>query len=208
MKHMGRILCFAGALCACSGGGEAEEVDSRSSLSVRDTDAILPIYARIEAANVYHDDSLAVVSFYRPLVCIPADFNLLDCMDVPRSLGCVPETFEATALFHQPTDFVPYQMTISGLGAVPVWFVSWTEMQAAVADGVLTIGELEALPSRVPATATKFHETLHPLGGANVGFLSIQASGVLDDGGGTFHYSIMQSDGAGRQMTVNIKIDE
>ena len=56
------------------------------------------------------------------------------------------------------------------------------------------------------ATATRFHETLHPLGGANIGFLSIQASGVLD-AGGRFHYSIMQRDEVGRHMVVKIKLD-
>ena len=56
------------------------------------------------------------------------------------------------------------------------------------------------------ATATRYHETLHPLGGANVGFLSIQASRVLD-AGGTFHYSIMQRDEVGRHMVVKIKLD-
>jgi hypothetical protein len=39
----------------------------------------------------------------------------------------------------------PIQSRYRGLGAVPVWFVRTEDYLAATADGVLTIGELEAL---------------------------------------------------------------
>lgn len=200
-KHAAVIFVL---LASCSGVTDGEDVASKSQASVKAA-ASMPAYARIEATAIYHDDVLAVVSFFRPLGCIPSDFNLLSFFDM-NAFSFGPETTEGWALLHEATDPMPYQVQIDGLGAVPVWFVTWEEMQGAVADGVLTLGELEALPSRVSATATRYHETLHPLGGANIGFLSIQASGVLD-AGGRFHYSIMQRDEVGRDMVVNIKLD-
>lgn len=49
---------------------------------------------------------------------------------------------------------------LHGLGAVPVWFVSWPEMQAALADDVLTV--LLSLPSLRIGSASFFKETQHP----------------------------------------------
>ena len=45
-------------------------------------------------------------------------------------------------------------MKLHGRGAVPVWFVKWPELRDAVADGVLTITELDALPSHITGLAS------------------------------------------------------
>ena len=47
-----------------------------------------------------------------------------------------------------------------GLGAVRVWFVSWPELQTAMADGVLTITELATLPSLKVGATGSFCKTL------------------------------------------------
>ena len=65
---------------------------------------------------------------------------------------------------------------------MPVWFVSWPELQAAADDGVLRIAELRALPSRITGTASHFRETLHPSQSNKKGKINIGARGSLSDG--------------------------
>ncbi len=74
------------------------------------------------------------------------------------------------------------QSKLREAGAVPVWFVSWPVLQAAAADGVLTITELAGLPTLVKGHADQFDETLHPLQGARNGHLKMNAFGTLPDG--------------------------
>jgi hypothetical protein len=54
-------------------------------------------------------------------------------------------------------------------------------MQSAIADDILTIGELSNLPSLQEGKAEFYSETLHPFGGAKQSKLSIVAMGVLED---------------------------
>ena len=85
--------------------------------------------------------------FYRPAGCIPENFNLLSFFDPPRVFGCGPMTVEAFAIWENGPglDPAPRQGRPRGLGAVPIWFVRTEDYVAASADGVVTIGELEAL---------------------------------------------------------------
>lgn len=142
-----------------------------------------PFYARIISQVPGTEDQSAVV-FYRDPACIPPDFNLLQFFDIPRAFGC-PLTVEGFVIWKNgppPVDFAPIQQQLFGLGAVPVWFVSTADLNAATADDVLTIGELAALPSLVVGTASFFHETLHPTEGARVPMIEMNARGTLSDG--------------------------
>ena len=65
---------------------------------------------------------------------------------------------------------------------MPVWFVAWPQLEAAMADGILTMPKLEGLPSRLIGSASFFKETLHPTGGAVVPMINIVACGLLEDG--------------------------
>jgi len=100
---------------------------------------------------------------YRDPSCVPADFNLLDFFDIPRAFGC-PLAVQGFEIWqHGPgQEPAPIQVVESqGLGVVPVWFVSPSEYESATADGVLTIGELRALPSLQTGAADSFQEVLH-----------------------------------------------
>ena len=126
-----------------------------------------PIYANIGSGFLPHTDDLAVVFFYRSPACVPADFNLLDSLDfTPAFPGGPPRPFlcelqiEGRALWHSLDDPYPALQFFYGLGAVPTWFVAWPELEAAAADGVLTISELAALPSLQVGEATSFLETI------------------------------------------------
>lgn len=51
----------------------------------------------------------------------------------------------------------PFMATFSGDGAVPVWFVPMSVMEAALQDGVLTIGELTGLSGLLVGYASRFN---------------------------------------------------
>ena len=123
----------------------------------------LPFYARLERAGFHHTDDWVGIVFYRPPACIPGDFNLLDFFDIPGAFGCTPPTTDGFSIWkHGPgIDAAPLLVELHGLGAVPVWFVRWPALQAAVADDTLTIGELASLQPLV-GSATAYQETLRP----------------------------------------------
>jgi hypothetical protein len=78
----------------------------------------------------------------------------------------------------------------SGLGAVPIYFVSTGDLLPAIADGVLTIADLQAMSSlRVgrAATFTLTNQLGTARGEPGTGKINITAHGALD-GGGTFFF--------------------
>ncbi len=147
---------------------------------------ISPYYARIARDEIFHTDDWAVIVFYRPPSCIPADFNLLELFDVPRAFSCGPATIEGFTIWKNGPDKdpAPLQGRFHGKGEVPVWFVRWSELESAIADEVLTIGELTGLPSRIVGTASHYQETLHPPQASDKGNgkLNFVARGTLEDG--------------------------
>jgi hypothetical protein len=176
-----------------------------ASANVRIDDDVVPFYARIGAGEVYHDGAWAAIPFYRPPACIPADFNLLDFFDVPRVFGCGPQTVHTSTIWRNGPgiDAAPIMAKSRGLGAVPVWFVSVPQLQAAMADGELTIGELAAIPSLLVGTASLYTETLQPTQGAQVPLIVFVAQGALEDGR-SFQAQATRSGGAGRLTHVRI----
>ena len=164
----------------------------------------VPFYARLERQGVLHDDDWAVIVFYRPPECIPANFNLLDFFDW-AAFGCTPPTTDGFMIFeHGPeVDPAPMLAELHGQGAVPVWFVRWTELQAAIADDSLTIGELAGLGSRLAGSASFYHEILHPFGGSQHGKIEFNATGTLADGR-AFQVEALGHDDAGRALRVRI----
>jgi hypothetical protein len=153
-----------------------------------------PFYARIndlpdQGRQVYHNDDWAVVVFYRDPDCVPTDFNLLEFFDFTpdpdfglRVFAC-PLTIEGFVIWETGPglDPTPFQVNLHGLGAVPIWFVSWPEMQTLLADDILTIGELSSAASLQIGSASFYHETLHPPEAAQVGRQTINATGSLED---------------------------
>ena len=157
-------------------------------LQVPDDSPGIPGYARVERPFVYHTDEWAAIVWYRAPDCVPDGFNLLDLFDIPGAFAC-PLTVSGLELWVDGPgiDAAPRHTVSSGL-AVPVWFVPWPALQAALVDDVLTIAELDSL-SPLKGIADTFHENLHPSvgpgglpGGAKVPHLAITASGGLPDG--------------------------
>jgi hypothetical protein len=180
--------------------------------NVRIDNIEMPAYARIAGPavdggveEVFHDDEWAAIPFYRPPACVRPEFNLLLFFDIPAVFGCGPPTVSMSTIWRNGPgiDAAPIQVRVEGLGAVPVWFASWPELQAAIADGNLTIGELAALPSLLVGSASFYSETIHPTQAANVPFLQFVARGTLQDGR-RFHVEATRSGGAGRLTHVGI----
>ena len=136
----------------------------------------IPAYARI-GPDAIHTDEWAAVPFYRLPDCVPGDFNLLRFMDAPRAFGC-PLTVEGHEVWElgPGQEPAPKQVVTMGTG-VPIWFALWSELQAAMSDGVLTIGEFSGMESLLMGTADVYREVLRP-----GELLVVNAHGTLNDG--------------------------
>ena len=158
----------------------------------------IPAYARTDF--IPHNEEWAAIVFYRDPACVPVGFNLLEFYDVPAAFGC-PLTVAGFEIFENglpPIDPAPLFTNLRGLGHVPVWFVSWPDLQVQIADGVLTIADLESMNSLQRGDATFFAERLHPYKNYNV-----VAHGLLEDGR-SFDYEATVKSNA-RFTSVNIR---
>ena len=173
-----------------------------------------PIYANISAEYLPHTDDLAVVFFYRLPACVPEDFNLLEYLDfTPAFPGGPPRPFlcelqiQGTAFWHSRDDPAPALQFFYELNAVPTWFVAWSELEAATADGVLTISELAALPSLQVGETTSFLETIrNGVPAERGGSEEVVATGTLLDGR-SFVVHINEKFRDGVHLFKNIQID-
>jgi len=207
MRPRTRLLALVGALAMTSALGLAP-----ASADVRIADDVVPAYARMAAGpvtggveEVFHTEEWAVIPFYRPPGCVPASFNLLDFFDIPGAFFCGPQTVQTATIWRNGPgiDDAPIMAKSRGLGEMPVWFVRWPELEAAIADGELTIGDLEGLPSLLVGTASFYTETLHPSQAAQVPLTVFVARGTLEEGG-SFQAQATRSGGAGRLTHVRI----
>ena len=170
-----------------------------------------PFYARLSQnpsiglnQEILHDDEWAAIPFYRDPACIPADFNLLQFLDLTpdpdyglRPFGCAlaVEGFELWKNGPQ-VDAAPIHSRLRAIDAVEIWFVSWPALSLEVQDGELTIGELRSMPSLRRGTATLFSETLHPLGPAHAHNFALEALGNAEDGARfLFHVAVTGAPG-------------
>jgi hypothetical protein len=155
-----------------------------------------PFYARFGAGEVYTDGLWVAIPFYRNPGCIPADFNLLDFFD-PAAFDCEScvAGFEIWKNGPWAGDVTPIQSRLDNIAPMPFWFVTLAELEAAMGDGVLTIGELAGFESRLIGWAASFTETLHPYPGSQQSMGSYVASGLLEDGR-QFSFKVTATEGA------------
>lgn len=160
-----------------------QRADAQVRLLVPEESPSGPFYARLERGFVLQTEDWVAIAFYREPGCVRTDFNLLNFFDfanIPAIFGC-PLTVHGFELWGDPaTDPAPKQSKLQGNGAVPVWFVSAADFQAALPG--ITMTELRAMPSLMEGVATSFTETLHPTDGAVQSMLEIVAGGQLPDG--------------------------
>jgi hypothetical protein len=168
-----------------------------------------PWYANFSADFIPTDDGTVGIAFIRDPSCIPADFNLLLMFDAPAAFGC-ELTIEGKSWRWTATDPFPFQSRYWGLGAVPIYFVDEAELAAATQDGVLTIGELQALPSLLIGFADSFLEVIHNenQGGAGKGHEVQNASGTILQSGLPFYFHYTEEfDPDTGVHTLRVRID-
>lgn len=168
-----------------------------------------PAYTRTDlhdGAFPYHTDEWAAIVFYRSPDCVPDGFNLLTFFDLPGAFACDLTIAGFELWGNGPGIDLAPQHTVSYGVAVPIWFVPWPALEAAIADNVLTMPELESLGPR-KGTATTFHELLHPSGGpAKVPHLMITAQGLLLDGGSfQFHFNGVETNKPRDNVTIDFR---
>lgn len=134
---------------------------------------------------VVQDGEWAAIPLWRPADCIRSDFNLVDYFDL-AALDC-PLLVEGFVRLRNG----PVSWEGRGVESVPVWFVRWSELEQALADGVLTIVELAALDSLRIGSADFYQEQNHGFVLHPVSHLTLVARGNLDDGG-LFHLRVVE----------------
>ena len=150
------------------------------------------------------DGEWVPIDFHRDPQCPAlAGFNLLMFVDIPNALSCpltvdVKEWWNASDLATSggpwqsppwsPNFRTPSQARWVGKGSVPIYFVNLLEYVDAIGDGVLTVNELEGLPSMLVGYATTYHYVQLNSGRTNSfptmrdGHSQTVAHGVLSDG--------------------------
>ena len=171
-----------------------------------------PLYSVIQRFFLPHTDDWAGIVFVRPPECVPGGFNLLNVFDIPGAFFC-PLLVDGFAIWKNgppPVDRTPVKVNMKGLGAVPVWFVSWADLQAAVQDNVLTVPELQSLPSLQIGSADFFQYTQHPgelrPQGEGNGKIEFVARGTLEDGR-SFLYEVREMGIDTVSVLRHVKID-
>jgi hypothetical protein len=160
-----------------------------------------PFYANFSATFIPTDEDGTVgIAFYRDPACIPIGFNLLVQFNPPTAFGCTL-TIEGKRWWRNPaTDPFPFQIRYSEFGTVPIYFVDADELSAASNDGVLTISELQSLPSLLVGVADDFHQVIHNSNQApgaeeqlnSKGHEELDASGIILGSGLPFFFHYIE----------------
>jgi hypothetical protein len=196
---MKKVSLFVGAMSllalvgfvASSHTVEAEEGLVRTTWPSAE-DPGMPFYARVELLPpyIFNDGNWAAIVFYRDPQCVPDNFNLISVFDIPAAFTCA-HTVHGDSLWHGAIfNGAPKIITISGNGAVPVWFVPWDAVkEQAKADGVLTVAGLQQVQGRLVGYADHYTETLQPHPDPAIGGgghpnpkMIVDAQGQLEDG--------------------------
>lgn len=206
-------------------GISARPITAQSGPVVLSTPAETPgqfSYAFVDPEGSATDGGWVAIDFHRDPGCDELiGFNLLLFVD-SSALEC-PLTVEMREWWYredlvssggpwrslpwEPTFRTPILAEWRGVGAVPIYFVRRAELLAAVADDVLTVDELESLPSLLIGSAAKYQFIQHNSGTPNAsrtqrpGHTRTVAQGVLEDGR-AFQFNLSSLDN--RVMSIKI----
>lgn len=168
-----------------------------------------PFYARVSPImnELFFSDGWLVIPFYRDPACIPPSFNLLDLYHFPSEsdAGAFACRALVTGVTYKepaaPATAFPKEVTMEGSGSVQIWFVQEAAARQAIADGSLTLAELEELGPLV-GIATTFDEELRPR--AEDHLIAIRSNGELMDGR-SFRFDLRHIGETIEQITVAIE---
>jgi hypothetical protein len=154
-----------------------------------------PYYSLIQDGWFPMTEDWAAVFWIRDPSCVPGSFNLMNLADLtpafpsgpPRPFLC-PLTIDGHEIWNTdpPNPAVgPLNITAWGIESVPIYFADAAEVQAALADNVLTIDELESMGSLLVGSADQFRltqQTGTARGEPGAGKINVSARGTLQDG--------------------------
>lgn len=128
-----------------------------------DEDPGIPIYGRVGPIlnQFFVAGDQLVIPFYRNPECIPEHFNLLNYYDPPAAFGC---ELMVQGRFVIEKDAEEGQFPIMAhttSSEVSLWIVDWAGFQSLMAEGAVTIVDIEAL-NPLKATALQYEEYLSP----------------------------------------------
>lgn len=194
-----RVLSAAALLLAAAlapGGAAAQPLPhlAQGRLNVPVESPGIPAYVRLENIGVGwvapRNKRWTALVFYRDPACVPPDFDLGGFFHFPGPGGpgafACPSLVEGHYLYFSvpdPAQPPSYSVLRNRTPALPVWFVDSRELDAVLARGAFTIGEIAALPSLLRGWAWNFEEKLYPAGPNPEPGLTMSASGRLETGG-------------------------
>jgi hypothetical protein len=173
-----------------------------------------PVYAYIAGFFMNTDGNWVAIEIVRARRCIPEGFNLLRFADNPAAFGCTsliggrewwyPEDLDV--LPNGPWSRIPpfpFEARLTGLSGMLIYFVKLTELDAAISDGILTIVELERLPSLLVGLVDSYLQVQHNSNqGQAPGHSDTIARGTLRDGRSFFY---QRTDRDNEALSVNIR---
>jgi len=202
-KNLGAIL--TAALIALAVGMSPRALAAQPRPVILTSPAETPGQFTYAFVNPFaNDGEWVAIDFHRDPGCSQiAGFNLLLFVDFPNAFAC-PLTVDmrewwiaedlaiAGGPWQSPPGLpsfrTPSQARWLGKGAVPIYFVNLLELLDAIGDGVLTVSELEGLPSLMIGHATKYQFLQLNSGRVNShptmrsGHTQTVAHGLLEDG--------------------------
>ena len=159
------------------------------TVKVPEEDPGAPLYLRMTMLlnQVFRVDGHVVIPFYRNPSCVRPDFNLLELFDVPAAFGC-GLTCTAQYVIESDAPLGTFPIIVqTRSNNMPIWIITETAFDAAAADNMITINELQAA-NPIKATATHFEEMLKPRFENH--HVVIHASGTIDETGDPFSFHV------------------
>ncbi|HSK20382.1 MAG TPA: hypothetical protein VK912_14615 [Longimicrobiales bacterium] len=219
--YMRSIPVLAVALLGCQNvnepaapGPEAAEVELSAGMEAAlrtvefpGDDPGPPLYSRVTPLSnqIFADGGWVAIPIYRDPACIPPDADLFAHFHPPGPAG--PGAFgcdlliEGSYIIEADAPLGTFPVRSVAKGAAQVRFVREDDLTAAVADGHLTMAELDAL-SPLRGTATSFHEMLAPR--LHEHHVVITSRGRLEDGR-TFVFNVNHRGDTTQSIMIRIR---
>jgi hypothetical protein len=166
-----------------------------------------PFYARIAilgADRLFMEaGSTVIIPMLRNVDCINPEFNLLNLFDVPAAFFC-PLTVNGKGLIEPGAtpDVFPIIAYLQS-SDMPIWFLDRDPLLAAIADGVLTLSELNALNPR-KGVASRYIEYNKPRT-VEDHLLVIECNGVIPATNQSFEFKVNSITKALQNVELTIK---
>ncbi|GHB52520.1 hypothetical protein [Mongoliitalea lutea] len=165
-----------------------------------------PFYARIAVlgpdALLMESNGRVVIPMMRQVECIDPEFNLLDLYHVPNGFFC-PLTLAGKGLIEPDAPMGTFPAIAYGGGTnMPVWFVDKNLLATAMADGILTLPELQGL-NPLKGMASRYEEYNKPRSEEDY-LLVIESEGTIPATNQRFEYKVISRTKARQDVELRI----